>query len=344
MRRGNSAPADGKPFKHTDIMAEIYQLPEGGSGNSGGGGGIPFSIPIGGGGGGLFGNGGNSLADLFGFAIIAAMFGWNNGGFGGGGANGNAAYLQGQLSNDAGRQMVMQAVTSQGEQSRQAVQTLSTMLGQDFNAVNSAVQTVVQSLNGIAASQGMNVMQVVNAIQSGNASLASQLSQCCCQQQLASANQAAALQGAIGGVQQSIASKSAADQLAMCQQTGALTSSGAANTRAILDKLDQMQTQALQDKLDAARAENTRLSGEISQLSQNSVIAGMIGNAVSPLTAQLAAIRSEVDAVKRAQPATVTVPNNAVTAVPTFWANVLADNVVSRVSAALTAASTTANT
>lgn len=322
-------------------MAEIYQLPEGGSGG-GSGGGIPFSIPVGGNGGGLFGNGGgNSLADLFGFAIIAAMFGWNNGGLGGGGANGNAAYLQGQLSNDAGRQMVMQAITSQGEQGRQAVQTLSTMLGQDFNAVNSAVQTVIQSLNGIAASQGMNVMQVVNAIQSGNASLASQLSQCCCQQQLAAANQTAALQGAIGGVRESIAVKSAADQLAMCQQTGALTDSGNANTRAILDKLDQMQTQALQDKLDAARAENTRLSGEISQLSQNSAIAGMIGNAVTPLTAQLSAIRAEVDAIKRAQPATVTVPNNAVTAVPTFWANVLADNVVSRVSAALTAAAST---
>lgn len=61
-------------------MAEIYQLPEGSSGG-GAGGGIPFSIPLGGNNGGLFGNGGgNSLADLFGFAIIAAMFGWNNGG------------------------------------------------------------------------------------------------------------------------------------------------------------------------------------------------------------------------------------------------------------------------
>lgn len=318
-------------------MAEIYQLPEGGSGS--GGGGIPFSIPLGGNSGGLFGNGGgNSLADLFGFAIIAAMFGWNNGGLGGGG-NGNAAYLQGQLSNDAGRQMVMQAITSQGEQSRQAVQTLSTMLGQDFNAVNAGVQTVIQSLNGIAASQGMNVMQVVNAIQSGNASLASQLSQCCCQQQLASANQTAALQQGISGVQQSIAAKSAADQLAMCQQTGALTNSGAANTQAILAKLDQMQTQALQDKLDSARAENTRLSGEISQLSQNGAIAGMIGNAVSPLTAQLAAIRTEVDAIKRSQPPTVTVPDNSVSAVPTFWANVLADGVAARVSAALASAS-----
>lgn len=45
-------------------MAEIYQIPESGSTM----GGLPFSIPIGGGNGGLFGNGNNSLADLFGFA------------------------------------------------------------------------------------------------------------------------------------------------------------------------------------------------------------------------------------------------------------------------------------
>lgn len=65
-------------------MAEIYQLPDN-QGNNAGMGNIPFSIPIGGFGGGLFGNGGygmNGIADLFGLAIIASMFGWNNGGFG----------------------------------------------------------------------------------------------------------------------------------------------------------------------------------------------------------------------------------------------------------------------
>lgn len=59
-------------------MAEIYQLPDNGSNN--GNATIPFSIPIGFGGfgnnGGMFGNGNgfNSIADLFGLAIIASMF------------------------------------------------------------------------------------------------------------------------------------------------------------------------------------------------------------------------------------------------------------------------------
>lgn len=59
-------------------MSEIYQLPE--NGNNNGNATIPFSIPIGGFGmgGGLFGGnyGMNGIADLFGLAIIASMFGW----------------------------------------------------------------------------------------------------------------------------------------------------------------------------------------------------------------------------------------------------------------------------
>ena len=81
-------------------MAEIYQLPEGN--NNGGFGNIPFSIPIGGfgfnngWGNGGFGYGMNGIADLFGLAIIASMFGWNGGGFGNGGfggGNSGAAFL-----------------------------------------------------------------------------------------------------------------------------------------------------------------------------------------------------------------------------------------------------------
>ena len=285
-------------------MAEIYQLPE--NGNSGNAGGIPFSIPIGNNGG-LFGNGNNSLADLFGFAIIASMFGWNNGGFGGGiGNNGGAGFISNQLSNDSGRELIMNAITSQGEAQRTAIQTLASTIGQDFNLVNGAVMNVQNSLNTIASNQGMNALQVINAIQSGNASIISQFQQCCCQQQLATE-----------------------------RQTNTLQAGASANTQAILNKLSEMQTQNLQDKLDASRAENTRLAGEISQAQQNNVIAGMIANAVNPLTAQLSGIRSEVDAIKRCQPSTITLPNNSMTAVPTIWANAVADNIVDRIASAL---------
>ena len=178
-------------------MAEIYQLPEnGGTANAGG---IPFSIPIGGNNGGLFGNGNNSLADLFGFAIIASMFGWNNGGWGNGGFGGGngAGFLSNQLNNDSGRELIMNAVNSQGEANRAAVQNLATMLGQDYATVNAAVQNVQNSLATLAAQQGMSTLQVQNAIQSGNAALAQQFSNCCCENKLAIANQTNTLQQGI---------------------------------------------------------------------------------------------------------------------------------------------------
>lgn len=289
-------------------MAEIYQLPEGGSQANAGG--IPFSIPIGNNGG-LFGNGNNSLADLFGFAIIASMFGWNGMGNGFAGGGNGAGFISNQLSNDSGRELIMNAITSNGEAQRTAIQTLASTIGQDFNLVNSAVMNVQNSLNQIASQQGMNALQVINAIQSGNASIISQFQQCCCQQQLATE-----------------------------RQTNALQAGANANTQAILSKLSEIQTQNLQDKLDASRAENTRLSGEISQANQNNAIAMMIANAVNPIAGQLAGIRSEVDAIKRCQPSTITLPNNSMTAVPSIWANAVADNIVDRISTALTPTTT----
>lgn len=287
-------------------MAEIFKLDEG----NGNGGGIPLSIPVGGNGG-LFGNGNNSLADLFGFAIIASMFGWNGMGNGFGGGGNGAGFISNQLSNDSGRELIMNAITNNGEAQRTAIQTLASTIGQDFNLVNSAVMNVQNSLNQIASQQGMNALQVINAIQSGNASIISQFQQCCCQQQLATE-----------------------------RQTNTLQAGANANTQAILSKLAEIQTQNLQDKLDASRAENTRLSGEISQANQNNAIAMMIANAVNPIAGQLAGIRSEVDAIKRCQPSTITLPNNSMTAVPSIWANAVADNIVDRIATALTPTTT----
>ena len=262
-------------------MAEIYQIPE----KSGGG--IPFSIPIGGNGG-MFGNGQTNLMDILGIGLIAAMFPAITGGWGGFGGNGGN--VANQLNSDANRELIMNAITAQGESQRSAIQNLANQIGQDFNLVNATVQNLQNGLSTLAVQQGTSSMQIINAIQAGNSSLLSQLQQCCCQ-----------------------------NQLAIERQTNTLQAGASANTQSILNKLSEMQTQALQDKLDAARAENTKLAGEISQAQQNSVFANVVANAVTPLNAQLAGIRAEVDAIKRCQPSTITIPDNSMTAVPTLW-------------------------
>lgn len=321
---------------------KVFSIPDGNGGNGNnvlGNGIVPFILGAGmsGGMGGFgFGGGGygwnamnmNNITELFAMGILARMFGWYGNGDGMGGAGG-AAFLSSQINGNQGRDLIMQAVTSEGEQSRQAVQTLSTMLGQDFNLVNTSIQSIQGALTQIAAQQGLTPLQIINAIQSGNASLSHQLCECCCnmqrqtmeqgyQSQLRTVEQTNALQQTanagfngvqqgISGVQTQMALNAGKDELATCQQTYTLTDGANRNTQAILSKLAEMQTQTLQDKLEAERDKNTALKGEISQLNQNQYIAGVVGQSLAPVNGALAALNKEVDDIKCKLPNTVNV-------------------------------------
>ena len=324
---------------------KVFSIPDSNGGNGGNAlanGIVPFMLGAGmsGGFGGFGGFGGgyggwnmmnmSNITELFAMGILASMFGWNgNGGFGGmGGANG-VGFLANQLNNDNGRDLIMQAVTSQGEQARTATQTLSTMLGQDFNLVNNSISLIQSSLSNIAAQQGMTPLQIINAIQAGNASLSQQLCQCCCDNKFAIAEQTSQLQQGmnagftgvtmgmnqgfngvergLAGIQTQMAVNQGRDDLNICQQTYTLKDGQNASTQAILGKLSEMQTQTLQDKLDAAREKNTQLSGEISQLNQNQYIAGVVGQSLAPINAALAGLNKEVDNLKCKLPSTATV-------------------------------------
>ena len=274
-------------------MAEIYQLPENGGSNNGSN--IPFSIPIGlGGYGGGFGNGlggFNSIADLFGLAIIASMFGWGNGGFGGGfgnwgGGNGQLGFLSNQLNNDSGRELIMNAITSQGEASRTAIQSLATTLGQDFNLVNAGVQNVQNALATIAANQGMNTLQVINSIQSGNAALASQLCQCCCEQRQATMEQ---------GYQA---------QIRTIEQTNQLGQQADRNTASVVAAINGLQTnitkefcdvkeREMQSKIDTQSDIITQLRGQIDNANQTNQIIGYVNSVVAPLQSKVDDIASK---------------------------------------------------
>ena len=295
-------------------MSEIYQLPE----NNGGNATIPFSIPIGFGGygnGGMFGNGNgfNSIADLFGLAIIASMFGWGGNGFGGGfggwGGSSGAGFISNQLNNDSGRELLMNAITNQGEASRTAIQTLSTMLGQDFNLVNAGIQSAQNTLNQIANAQGMSTLQMINAVQSGDANLASTIQKCCCDQSLATCQQTNTLQNAINGVNQSVLNKAASDQLAMCQQTYALTDTMNRNYLALDNKIDALES-SRKDR------EITSLTAQVAKLESQNFTAGIVQQAVAPLNAQLNNLANEVDDIKCKLPETVNVQ----------WPNLVAVN------------------
>lgn len=220
-----------------------------------------------------FGNGFgsfNSIADLFGLAIIASMFGWgggNWGGFGGGfGGGAGAGFLSNQLNNDSGRELIMNAVTSQGEASRTAIQSLATMLGQDFNLVNGAVQNVQNALATIAANQGMNTLQVVNAIQNGNCQLASQFQQCCCENKLL------------------VTSQGYENQLRTVEQTNTLGGAIADLKASMIDQFCGLEKREMQAKIETQADIIGQLRGQIDNANQTAAITGYVNSLVTPLS------------------------------------------------------------
>lgn len=251
---------------------KVFSFPENGNNANN----IPFSIPIGGNGFG-FGNGMNGIVDLFGLAIIASIFGWNNGGFGGWGGNGGGAgFLSNQLNNDSGRELIMNAITNQGEASRTAIQTLSTMLGQDFNLVNAGIQSAQNTLNQIANAQGMSTLQMINAVQAGDANLASTIQKCCCD-----------------------------NQLALCQQTNQLGSQADRNTNSLLnainaqtiamnDQFCALKERELQSKIDTQADIITQLRGQIDNAQQTAAITGYVNSLVAPLQAKVGEIADKM--------------------------------------------------
>lgn len=280
-------------------MAEIYQLPDS-NGNNNGNATIPFSIPIGFGNygnGGMFGNGNgfNSIADLFGLAIIASMFGWGNngfGGFGGFGGNGGAGFISNQLNNDSGRELIMNAITNQGEASRTAIQTLSTMLGQDFNLVNASIQSAQNTLNQIANTQGMSTLQLINAVQAGDAALTSTIQKCCCDNQLALCNQTNTLQNT-------------------------MNANGQRNVDAIADlKATMIQSfcdvkeREMQSKIDTQADIITQLRNAADNANQTNQIIGYVNSVVAPL-------QKSVTEIENKMPQTVPVQWPQLTAVNT---------------------------
>lgn len=146
----------------------------------------------------------------------------------------------------------------------------------------------------------MSSQQIINAFQSGNQAVLTQIADCCCR------------------TQNAITTMGYENQLAMCNQTNALVNTAnqnalslrdgaTANTNAILAKLDAMQNQALQDKIAALTAEKATLTAEISQRNQNATILNSVGQQIAPLAAGLQALQSDVDGIKCKMPNTVPV-------------------------------------
>lgn len=237
--------------------------------------------------------------------IILIFFCWGGwGGNGFGNRGGEASQLASQLNTDANTSLLMQAING----NKEAISNLSNTLNCDFNSVQSALNTINASVNQIACDTKLSSQQVINAITSGNASLASELANCCC-----------TTQRSIDGVNLNLTKMGYENQLAVCNQTNnlvntmnsntlSLRDNGTANTNAIIAKLDAMQNQALLDKIDSLREKNSTLVSQLSQEHQTATFGTMISQATTPIVTKLNALQSDVDGIKCKLPNTVSVP------------------------------------
>lgn len=181
---------------------------------------------------GFGGDGGWFMWVIFLFFLMG--WGGNGFGFGFGNQNGNLPNL---INNDAGRELLMSAIQGNGN----AIGQLATTLNCDINQVNSALQALATQLQGVGNQVGMSGMQVINAIQSGNAQLASQLAQCCCDNKMAICQQTNTIQSTINGVGNAMERGFSDNAFRMNTLACDLKTSANDNTRAILGKLDQIE-------------------------------------------------------------------------------------------------------
>ena len=138
--------------------------------------------------------------------IILLFFCW--GGFGGNGFGNNGANgLPAQLNNDAGRELLMNAIQGNGA----AINQLAASLNCSTTQLQGAICSLQGSVDKIGGQIGMSGQQIINSIQSMGCQIGNQIAECCC------------------NVRQDIVKMGYENQLATINQTNALQST--ANTQ-----------------------------------------------------------------------------------------------------------------
>lgn len=265
--------------------------------------------------------GGNFWGAGIGGFLGSALGNWFGGnGFGGNG-NAVAASLGAQATANQNTELLRAAIGSTGEQSLQAIQTISNMIGQDFATTSAQLTAVNGILSNMAIQNATTPLEIVNAIINGNKDLGATFSQCCCENkllvttqgyesQIATLNQTNALQSAIAGVNENIAANRAAQQLSDCQQTYALTDTMNRNYQLLDNKIDALESNRKDREI-------TALTAKIAQLESQGFTAGVVQQAVAPLNAAINGIAREVDDIKCKLPNTINVEYPQVSVVNT---------------------------
>ena len=257
---------------------------------------------------GLGGNGWG--AGLLGF-IIGALI--NGNGFFGNGIGGNGA---------AANEAVMNAINGTDAD----VRSLSNMINADVNETRNAIGMVQAAIGNLATANSMGFAQVISALQNGNATLARQLCECCCENRLLTTQQ---------GYE---------NRIANLEQTNQLRQQADNDTRSIIDAISDQTAMMTKEFCDIRERE---MQSKINDLTaDNAILRTTLNNnaQTAQFAAMLAPINAELAAIKASQPPTVTLPLNQYTAVPTLLATGASDFIASYWANRLTQATATPTT
>ena len=231
------------------------------------------------------------------------------------GANGSFNDYVAQAGNE-GRQYLAEIMNGRFDN----LNTLAQILNTGIEAVKSGIFSLQSNIQNVGSQVGMSALQTQNAISSGNAALAKQLCECCCENRLAICNQTNALQSQaaqnFAATQLQMAQNEAADQLSVCQQTNAITSQAERNTNSILNAIAGQNTlitkefcdlkeRELQNKINTQGDIITQLRNQISNDHQT-----------LQFNSAFHALDDKIDAIAAKQPNTV----------PVQWPNLIAAN------------------
>jgi len=196
--------------------------------------------------------------------IILLFFLWGGNGFGNGFGNG-ANGIPAQLNNEAGRELLMNAIQGNGT----AINQLASSLNCSTQQLQNAICQIQGQIQQVGNQVGLSSQQIINSIQSNSAAIGSQLASCCCD------------------IRTAIERQGCDSRLATVEQTNTLTSN--ANTQfniisakidaqsaIINDKFCQLEMREMQNKIDALRQENSNLALAASQQAQTANIVGQL--------------------------------------------------------------------
>ena len=233
--------------------------------------------------------------------FLFLIFGWGN--------NGNWGSNNGQVLNavndSTGRELLMQAINGNGT----AIGQLATKLNCDINTVQTALTSIGTQVSNVGNQVGLTSQQVVNAIQQGNMSLAQQFAQCCCDNkllvtqmgydgQIRDLTNTQQLTSQINTVNTGMERGFSSVAYETAQQTCTIQNSMKDQTQTIIDKLNNMEANAQQDKINTLTAQLTAATSRAER------------------AAELKPIIDELNAIKSAQPSTTTIQYPNIVGIP----------------------------